>query len=209
MISSLRGTVIDKGPDYVDIECAGVGYHCLGTAETIAGLPRGEEAFVYTTLVVREDSHTLYAFARPEERSTFAVLQTVSGVGARVALAIMSVLTPEALYAAVSSGDSKALQKAPGVGKRLAERMAVDLKGKVPEVPTGSTGNEPEAGAAQLQLPNTDVQDQVAEALMGLGFPETKATRAVQAVLQQWPDNRATESSSLLRATLNYLGGQR
>ena len=124
MISSLRGTVIDKGPDYVDIECAGVGYHCLGTAETIAGLPRGEEAFVYTTLVVREDSHTLYAFARPEERSTFAVLQTVSGVGARVALAIMSVLTPEALYAAVSSGDSKALQKAPGVGKRLAERIS-------------------------------------------------------------------------------------
>ena len=115
----------------------------------------------------------------------------------------------EALYAAVSSGDSKALQKAPGVGKRLAERMAVDLKGKVPEVPTGSTGNEPEAGAAQLQLPNTDVQDQVAEALMGLGFPETKATRAVQAVLQQWPENRAAESSSLLRATLNYLGGQR
>ena len=134
MIASLRGTVIDKGLDYVIIECAGVGYQCTGTATTIAELPRGEEVFVTTAMVVREDSQTLYVFKDANEKRAFSTLQSVSGVGARLALAILSVISPQELARAVSNGDHKTLQKAPGVGKRLAERMAVDLKGKVADL---------------------------------------------------------------------------
>ena len=93
MIASLRGEVIDKGLDYAVIECAGVGYQVQATADTLAELTRGEEAFVLTSFIVREDDQTLYAFSTPEQREMFGLLQKVSGVGARVAMAVMSVLT--------------------------------------------------------------------------------------------------------------------
>ena len=141
MIASLRGTVIDKGLDFVVIECGGVGYECMGTATTIGDLPRGEEVFVTTAMVVREDSQTLYVFKDRDEKRAFATLQSVSGVGARLALAILSVISPQELALAVSNGDHKTLQKAPGVGKRLAERMAVDLKGKVADLGEVADGN--------------------------------------------------------------------
>lgn len=201
MIASLRGTVIDKGLDYVTIECAGVGYQCSGTATTIAELPRGEEVFVTTALVVREDSQTLYVFKDADEKRAFATLQSVSGVGARLALAILSVITPQELARAVSNGDHKTLQKAPGVGKRLAERMAVDLKGKVADLgEIADTGAVGDGGDGQAVAP--DVREQVLEALVGLGFTESKAGTTIEAVLSQWSAPQVPDASGLLRASL-------
>lgn len=207
MIASLRGTVIDKGLDFVVIECGGVGYECMGTATTIGDLPRGEEVFVTTAMVVREDSQTLYVFKDRDEKRAFATLQSVSGVGARLALAILSVISPQELALAVSNGDHKTLQKAPGVGKRLAERMAVDLKGKVADLGeiadgiaagiAGATG-----AAADVQAVSFGVREQVIEALAGLGFTESKAQSTVENVLAQWPEQSAPDASALLRASL-------
>ena len=206
MIASLRGTVIDKGLDYVIIECVGVGYQCTGTATTIAELPRGEEVFVTTAMVVREDSQTLYVFKDADEKRAFATLQSVSGVGARLALAILSVISPQELARAVSNGDHKTLQKAPGVGKRLAERMAVDLKGKVADLgevaEAGNTGVAGAAGVAGSQPVATDVREQVLEALVGLGFTESKAGTTIDGVLTQWSAPQAPDASGLLRASL-------
>lgn len=207
MIASLRGTVIDKGLDYVIIECAGVGYQCTGTATTISELPRGEEVFVTTAMVVREDSQTLYVFKDADEKRAFVTLQSVSGVGARLALAILSVISPQELARAVSNGDHKTLQKAPGVGKRLAERMAVDLKGKVADLgeiaDTAAAGAVGAAGVAgDGQAVATDVREQVLEALVGLGFTESKAGTTIDAVLSQWSAPQAPDASGLLRASL-------
>lgn len=207
MIASLRGTVIDKGLDYVIIECAGVGYQCTGTATTISELPRGEEVFVTTTMVVREDSQTLYVFKDADEKRAFATLQSVSGVGARLALAILSVISPQELARAVSNGDHKKLQKAPGVGKRLAERMAVDLKGKVADLgEIADAGGDGVAGAAGVagdgQAVAADVREQVLEALVGLGFTESKAGTTIDAVLAQWSAPQPPDTSGLLRASL-------
>ena len=207
MIASLRGTVIDKGLDFVVIECGGVGYECMGTATTIGDLPRGEEVFVTTAMVVREDSQTLYVFKDRDEKRAFATLQSVSGVGARLALAILSVISPQELALAVSNGDHKTLQKAPGVGKRLAERMAVDLKGKVADL--GEVADGIAAGiagatgaAADVQAVSFGVREQVIEALTGLGFTESKAQSTVENVLAQWPEQSAPDASALLRASL-------
>lgn len=114
MIASLHGTVVDKGLDSVVVECGGVGYLCQATPRTLAELPGGAEVTVLTTMVVREDAMTLYAFSDAASREIFALVQTVSGVGARNALALLSVLTPGEIAGAVADGDVKALQRAPG-----------------------------------------------------------------------------------------------
>lgn len=204
MIASLRGLVIDKSLDSVVIECAGVGYECQVTPATLAQLPRGEEVFVLTTHIVREDAQTLYAFSNADQKRAFQVLQTVSGVGARLALGVLGTLSPQDLARAVRAGDVKALQKAPGVGKRLAERMAVDLKGKVSELP-----DVPEADATvnattavSLEPAEEQVKDQAVQAMVGLGFSESDARRAVDAVLAQWPGSQEKNVSAVLRTSL-------
>lgn len=205
MIASLHGTVLDKGLDHVVIECGGVGYLCQATARTLADLPRGEEVRVLTTMVVREDSQTLYAFPDAADRELFTLVQSVSGVGARMAMALLSVLTPAEIAAAVAEGDVKTLQRAPGVGKRLADRMAVDLKGKLDAYAgTLPAGTDEEAPAPA----DTGVQDRVVEALAGLGFPEGPAVDAVTALATEDPAV-AGDASALLRGALARLSGSR
>lgn len=204
MIASLRGTVVDKGLDHVVVECAGVGYLCQATARTLADLPRGEEVFVLTTMVVREDAQTLYAFLDASNRELFTTLQTVSGVGARMALALLSVMTPAEIAAAVTDGDVKSLQKAPGIGKRLADRMAVDLKGKL----DAFAGTGPEGVARSLghsaNPAENEVASQVIEALVGLGFQESSASDEV-ATLMSTSENSPLDASTLLRGALAQL----
>lgn len=214
MIASLRGTLIDKGLDYAVIECGGVGYLCQATARTLAELPRGQEVFVLTTMVVREDSQTLYAFPDASAREMFGVVQKVSGVGARLALGVMSVLDPHEFARAVADGDVKALQRAPGVGKRLAERMALELKGKLdgfllPDNGGGGQDGEqsaPGAGADDSAVSEATVA-QVVEALIGLGFTGKSAAPTVAAVAAEM--DSAPDPSVLLRACLARLGGQK
>lgn len=201
MIASVHGEVLELGLDHVVLEAAGVGYRLNATPATLAGLGRGEQARLFTTLVVREDSMTLYGFADTEARDLFGLLQTVSGVGPRLAMAVLAVLEPEALRKALAAGDIAALTRVPGIGKRGAERMVVELRDKVSRVPVpaGPTGAVP---APVL----TPVRDQVAEALTGLGFPLQQAEKAVDMVLADRPD---ADNSTVLRAALGLLGKNR
>lgn len=201
MIASLRGTVITISLDSAVIECAGVGYLVKAAPNTLAQLTRGEETFILTTMVVKEDSQTLYGFLDDSTREMFALLQTVSGLGPRLALAAQSVYTTEELAGAISSSDAKTLQKIPGVGKRMAERMVVDLKDKVAGYvsPGGSTH---EVASPQVDL-SGHIAEQVIEALTGLGFTEKMAEPAVSQVLSENPD---IQTSQALRAALSILG---
>ena len=211
MIASVRGTVIDMGAAHVVIECGGVGHLVTVTARTGATLTRGEEGFLLTTLVVREDAMTLYGFASSQEREMFELLQTVSGLGPRLAMAVLQVLDPTDVAAAVAAGDSKRLQAANGVGKRMAERMLVELKDKVAPfaAPAGAGAPTEDAAAAgtrpgaNAKAPAADA-DQVVGALTGLGFREQEASAAVADVLVADP---TLDTSAALRAALKELGG--
>ena len=196
MIVSLRGTVIDITAHHAVIECAGVGYQVLATPTTLGHLTRGAETFILVTMIVREESQTLYGFLDAATRDMFATLQTVSGLGPKLALAAQSVYTTPELAHAITHGDTKALQKIPGVGKRMAERMVVDLKDKV------ATYAAPETPAP---VPHTDVYEQVLEALASLGFAEKTAEPVLTTVLAADP---TLTTPAALRASLNLLGKQ-
>ena len=125
MINSVRGEVLEIGLDHVVIDVGGLGYAIQATPNTLATLRRGEQAELATTLVVREDSLTLYGFADHEERDLFLLLQTVSGIGPRIALATIAVLDPDSLRRALSEGDIAALTRVPGIGRKGAERLDI------------------------------------------------------------------------------------
>ncbi|MEJ5919747.1 Holliday junction branch migration protein RuvA [Corynebacterium sp. H78] len=207
MIASLRGTVSDMGAGFVVIECAGVGHLLQVTPKTQAQLTRGEEGFVLTTLIVREDAMTLYGFTNAPEREMFDLLQTVSGLGPRIAMAVLTVLSPSEIAHAVMHGDAKRLQAANGVGKRMAERMLVELKGKV-DVYVDASASSADANA-EGQTPRgagvalaADIP-QVVAALVGLGFKEDEAQVTVEAVVG---DDATMDTSAALRASLKVLG---
>ncbi len=141
MIYSLNGTVIHTEQNFAVIECGGVGYKCLTTLNTLRNLPKvGEKAMLYTHMIVREDAVELCGFAEKSELNCFRLLTSISGVGAKVAVAILSELSPEKLALAVSSGNIKAFTKANGVGNKIAQRIILELKDKVKNIiPSGST----------------------------------------------------------------------
>lgn len=196
MIASLRGPVRHIALDHLVIECAGVGYRVLATPSTLAAVQRGSETTLLTTMIVREDSMTLYGFTEPDARELFALLQTVTGVGPRLAMATLAVLEPDSLRMALADSDIKALCTVPGIGKRVAERLAVELRDKVDRPSVGPRAHEG-AGAPM------SVGDQVVEALTGLGFGLPAAERAVASVLADEPD---ADSAKALRASLALLG---
>ena len=174
MIYSLNGTIILTEPNAVVIECGGVGYKCLTTMNTLRVLPKtGEKAMLYTHMIVREDAVELCGFADKSELACFRLLTGVSGVGAKVAIAILSVLTPEQLALAVSSGDSKAFTKASGVGKKLAERITLELRDKVKKL--GVTETPGEITAASAVLPQGNISKAVG-ALAVLGYSPEEVT---------------------------------
>ncbi len=132
MIYSLNGKVIHTEQNFAVIECGGVGYQCLTSMNTIRTMPRiGENALLYTHMIVREDAVELCGFLTREELNSFKILLSVSGVGAKVAIAILSELSTEQLALAVANGDSKSLTKAAGVGSKLAQRIILELKDKI------------------------------------------------------------------------------
>jgi Holliday junction DNA helicase RuvA len=197
MINSVRGEVLEIGLDHVVIDVGGLGYAVQATPSTLATLRRGEQARLATTLVVREDSMTLFGFTGGDERDLFLLLQTVSGIGPRIALATIAVLDPDALRRALSEGDITALTRVPGIGRKGAERLVLELRDKVdppgaaPAVLPGSAGGPP---------------DEVVEALVGLGFTAKPAEQAVAAVLAE---QAGADASTLLRAALSRLGRSR
>lgn len=152
-------------------------------------------------MVVREDSQTLYGFASDEARQMFTLLQTVSGLGPKLALAAQSVLSATDLAHAIAHQDAKTLQRIPGVGKRVAERIIVDLKDKVSAFITAGDTAVPASGGASLAT--NDVATQVLEALLGLGFTEKVAEPVVVSVLAESPN---ATTSQVLRLALSALG---
>lgn len=198
MIASLRGTVISLGLDHAVIECAGVGYRVEATPGTLATLTRGEEATVLTYLAVREDAMTLYGFASDEDRGMFHLLQTVTGLGPRLAVASLSVMNAGEISQAIAGEDAKALQRIPGVGKRMAERLVLELKDKVAAYAPAAV---PET--TPLPIAAAGVADQVTEALVGLGFTDRVAAPVVEGVLG---DNPGLDTAAALRAALSQLG---
>lgn len=192
MIASVTGTARHVGLDRVVVDVHGVGLLVHTPPSVAAGCRTGAPVELATTMVVREDSMTLYGFATAGERDTFELAQTVSGVGPRVALAILSVLSPDDLAAAVAGDDIATLTKVPGIGKKGAERIALELRDKLPQVPGGGAG--PGAGA-----PVGSWQDQVVEALVGLGYSVKQSADAVARVAD---DHAGGDVSSALRAAL-------
>lgn len=212
MIDSLNGEVISIGLDHGVIECGGVGYRFLATPPTLGRLTRGEKARVLTTLVVKEDAMTLYGFSDEDAREMFHRLTTVTGLGPKLALAALSVFEPAELAGHITAGDAKMIQTIPGVGKKMADRLVLELKDKLAGVYGAQSAAAVGASAQSAVAQNRGVSlatEQVVEALVGLGFPEKNARAAVEAVIAESPDADAAvtvESSVLLRSALNRLG---
>lgn len=194
MIASVRGEVIEIALDHAVVEAAGVGYKVMATPTTLATLRRGTETRLITAMIVREDSMTLYGFADNESRDLFLTLLGVSGVGPKIALATLAVHDPQALRQALGDGDVTALTRVPGIGKRGAERMVLELRDKIGSV-TPSPGGPAAVGHA--------VRAPVVEALVGLGFATKQAEEATDKVLAADPD---ATTSGALRAALSMLG---
>jgi len=196
VIAQLTGTVIHVGASALVLDVGGVGYRILATPATLATLHVGQESSLATHLVVREDSLTLFGFEHVHERDMFEMLQSVQGVGPRLALALLAVHAPHTLVAVIASGDVKALQRVPGVGAKVAARLMLELGGKL----TSPDGDDAPAAVA-------DAREQVADALIALGWQAKAATAAVEAVAPAPIDEG--EIPATLRAALQSLGGSR
>jgi holliday junction DNA helicase RuvA len=201
VIASVRGPVLDIELDHAVVEVGGVGLAVHATPATLARLRRGEPARLTTALIVREDSLTLYGFGERAERELFDLLLTVSGVGPRIALATLAVLDPDTVRRALAEGDLATLTRVPGIGRKGAERLVVELRDKVTAPAAAPTG-VPTA-------PTGGGRDHVVEALVGLGFAAKPAEQAVDAVLADSGAPDVADSSALLRAALTRLGRSR
>jgi holliday junction DNA helicase RuvA len=185
--------------DAAVVEVGGVGLLVQATPATLAGLRPGQEAELATSLVVKEESLTLFGFADTDEREVFETLQTVSGIGPRLALAMLAVHTPEGLRQAVAAQDVTALTRVPGIGRKGAQRLVLELTGRLAPPSGGAAAGTP---AAALSL--TGRHDQVVEALVGLGWQQRAAADAVETVAA---DHEAgADVAVLLRAALRTLG---
>ena len=195
MIASVRGEVLVRRPDHVVVEANGVGYRLAVSAETLKAVPaRGKQATLHTHLVARDDAIQLYGFASEEERDLFLHLTSVSGIGPKVAVAILSSGSPRELLRAIAAGDHKRFQAAPGVGKRTAERVIVELREKV-------------AGELEQARPPSVASDADAEprllareGLVNLGYSLLEAERLLDAADGETPEDLI---GAALRAAAN------
>ena len=184
MIASVRGEVLVRRPDHVVIETSGVGYRLAVSAETLKAVPaHGKQATLHAHLVVRDDAMQLYGFASEEERDLFVHLNSVSGVGPKMAIAILSGGSPRELLKAIALGDHKRFQAAPGVGKRTAERVIVELREKV--------AGELEAGAADASPASAEEEPRLLarEGLVNLGYSLLEAERLLDGAEGETPED--------------------
>jgi holliday junction DNA helicase RuvA len=206
VIAHLTGSVASLAPDGAVIDVGGIGLFVQCTPGTLAGLRTGERAKVATSLVVREDSLTLYGFATDDERAVFELLQTASGVGPRLAQAMLAVLTPDALRRAVATEDLAALMSVPGIGRKGAQRIVLELAGRL----GSAVGLEPVSGTAAIAGGQPQWQDQVRAGLVSLGWGGREADQAVAVVATELTVGGESvadiEVAVALRAALRVLG---
>jgi Holliday junction DNA helicase RuvA len=202
VIAHLNGTVAAVTPDGVVIDVGGVGLRVQCTPDTLASLRPGTPGRVATSLVVREDSLTLFGFATDDERNVFELLQTASGIGPRLALAMLAVHSPDALRRAVAAEDVKALTMVPGVGNKGAQRIILELKDRL-----GAPGDFAGNAAAPARRSEASWRDQVQSGLVNLGWSARDAEAAVVAVEADSGD-REPDVPTALRAALRKLSRQ-
>lgn len=196
MIAHLNGTVAAVSPEGAVIDVGGVGLRVQCTPDTLAEMHLGTQAKVATSLIVREDSLTLFGFASDDERNVFDLLQTATGVGPRLALAMLAVHSPDALRKAVATEDLNALTMVPGVGKKGAQRIVLELKDRL-----GAPGD---AMTVTRKAAEQGWRDQVTSGLVNLGWPVRDAEAAVAAVEEENPDINP-DVATVLRAALRKL----
>ncbi len=202
MISHLAGTVTAIAPEGAVIEVGGVGLLVQCTPGTLATLRHGEPARVATSLVVREDALTLFGFTTDDERDVFVLLQTASGVGPRLALAMLAVFTPDALRGAVATEDVTALMRVPGIGRKGAQRIVLELTGRL-----GAPGDAGSAAPARRAGP-AQWREQVRTGLVNLGWQPRDADQAIAAVETDLADGASAaepDAATVLRAALRKL----
>lgn len=177
MIYSLKGTLTVSDVNFIVVECGGVGFKCFTTLNTVKTIGRtGDTVSVFTHLAVREDAMDLYAFATTAELDAFKLLISVSGVGPKAAVAVLSELTPDRLAICIASGDAKSITKAQGVGKKIAERIVLELKEKMGAIAVGDTASVVSSLADVGEASNTA---EAVEALVALGYSQSDASVVV------------------------------
>ncbi|MGN6760865.1 MAG: Holliday junction branch migration protein RuvA [Leifsonia sp.] len=199
MISSLRGTVLSASGGTAVIEVGGVGFAVQLTPDHVLSLRVGEEAFLHTSLIVREDALQLFGFADREQLEVFELLNGVSGVGPKSAIGVLSVLSPDEIAEAVSADDDAPFRKVSGIGPKTAKLIVLSLTGKIAVV------RRP-ARATKAAAAPSSVSDSVLVALMGLGWPEKVAAEAVTEVVADTDEAQRDSVQTLLRLTLGRLG---
>ena len=195
MIAHVRGRVTAVNLASAVLEVGGVGLELMCTPGTLAGLRTGREATLPTSLVVREDSLTLFGFADDDEKTVFELVQTASGVGPKLAQAMLAVLSPDGVRSAIAADDVKTLTKVPGIGQKGAQRIILELKDRI-----GAPHGRSSAVAA---APAAPWRDQVTQGLIGLGYNARDADKAVEAVSGE--ADATPDVGSLLRAALRTL----
>lgn len=200
MIASVRGVVAAIAPDSAVIEVGGVGLQVQCAPGTLAGLRTGAEARLATSMVVREDSLTLYGFADDDEKQLFELLQTASGVGPRLAQAVLAVHQPDVVRRAIAGGDLATLTRVPGIGKKGAEKLVVELRDRIGPIATGD-------GASAGMLTGA-WQEQVRQGVLALGWTPAQAEQAVAAVAETI-DGEVPPVPVLLRQAIRLLGKTR
>lgn len=211
MIASVKGTVLEVGLFAAVVDVNGIGMRVLATPATLSSLRVGEEARLATELIVREDSMTLYGFENTDERDCFTTLLGAKGVGAKLALAMLTVHTPDALRRAVANQDVAALKRVPGLGPKGAQRVILDIGDKLGPVRGDGIAAVDSPAPTPVGEPNADV----VAALTQLGWNESMATQAVNAVeteLSQSVEGSgqpAPDTAAVLRAALRWLGSGR
>ncbi|MFI6449020.1 Holliday junction branch migration protein RuvA [Kitasatospora sp. NPDC050543] len=203
MIAFVQGPVAALTSHAAVVEVGGVGLALQCTPATLAALRTGEPARLHTSLVVREDSLTLYGFVDDDERATFEILQAAPGVGPRLAQAILGVHSPDALRLAIAGGDEKALIKVPGIGKAKAQKLLLEYKDKL-GAPVGSVPAQKPLAAGPAPW-----SEQLHSALVGLGYAPREADDAVAAVAPQAEEQSSPDVGALLRAALRTLNRTR
>ena len=198
MIAQLTGVVVHVGPTSAIIDVGGVGIQAACSPNTVAGLRLGQQARLATSLVVREDSLTLYGFASADEREFFELLMTATGVGPKLAQTALAVLTPEELRRAIATENLVQLCKVPGIGRKGAQRIVIELKDKIN---TGTAAEE----ASQTVGPSTAWRGQVMQGLQGLGWSSKDAESACNEVEQLVHEDPQINIAVLMRAALQSL----
>ena len=186
MIAALNGKVLAKGEDRAVVDVGGVGYEVILASDAVARLPeKGREIFLHIHTSVREDAITLYGFLQEDEKELYLLLRTVNGIGPKLALAMLSAMRVAELARTIAAGEVKRLTMLPGIGKRIAERLCVELKEKVGHLGSGFAVSAPSGGAMELEVAAGSAVSDVLSALTNLGYPEMAARRALETVRQR------------------------